>query len=244
MPAIAELSWQEVPWGTTATRLDQYWIAKDNPHHSIIGLTGSGKSYLVVNGILKLAQRDKVLIIDVKGDDPTLRGVGKPVRSIPSKYFREARSFLTEERSRDNWYRLLVDENVGVARRQIHTALSQVWAEGEWIIYIDELRAFVDTPANMGVGMRGWWNKLMLRGRSKGISVINATQEPSWVPSGFYTQPSFLWFGKVEDERAHKRIAEVGATKALAAFLPSIPKHKFLYSDGIEDSRVFHLTGL
>jgi len=241
---VDPINLETVSWEVTRQRIDKYWVAKDNPHHSVIGLTGSGKSYLVRHGILDMAKYDKVLIIDVKGDDPTLRGLGKPVRAIPHAAIRGSRKWLEEPRPKDDWYRLLVHEDVAIARRQVDRALRTVWGEGHWIIYIDELRAFVDAPANMGLGMRGWWNVLMLRGRSKGVSLINATQEPAWVPSAFYTQPSFLWIGRVEDERAHKRIAEVGASRGLALALPNVPRRKFLYTDGLEDRRVFHLTGL
>ena len=241
---IEAITYQEVPWSTTRERLDSLWQTTDAPHHSVIGLTGSGKSYLVRNGILDLVKWDKVLIIDCKGDDPTLRGLGKPVDRIPHRMWRSAKQLMDEKRPRDNWYQLVVTENINAAHQQVHEAFSRIWGEGEWIVVIDELRALVDTPAGMGIGHKGWWNQLMLRGRSKGIGVINVTQEPAWVPSAFYTQPSFLWLGRVEDERAHKRISEVGASRGLMPVLPTIPKRKFLYTDNLENERVFHLTGL
>ena len=244
MPVDA-IEYQRVSWEHTRLRLDQFWTASESPHHSIIGLTGSGKSYLVRHGILPLATWDRVLIIDVKGDDPTLRGLGKPVTRIPHHIWRSSRQLMQEKRPKDNWFRLVVtDQGLKAAHAQVHEAFKRVWTEGEWVVVIDEVRALVDTPSGMGLGHKGWWTQLMLRGRSKGISVINLTQEPSWVPSAFYTQPSFLWLGRVEDERAHKRISEVGASRGLMPVLPTIPKRKFLYTDNLEDERVFHLTGV
>lgn len=241
---IEPIAYESVTWDRTRDRLNQFWVANESPHHSIIGLTGSGKSYLVRNGILPLAVWDKVLIIDVKGDDPTLRGLGKPVKRIPHQYLRTSKQLMQEKRPRDNWFRLVVTENIKEANRQVHEAFSRIYDEGEWVVVIDELRALVDTPAGMGIGHKGWWTQLMLRGRSKGISVINLTQEPAWVPSAFYTQPSFLWIGRVEDERAHKRISEVGTSRGLMPVLPTIPKRRFMYTDNLEDARVFHMTGL
>lgn len=233
-----------VEWEETRLRLEEFWSGRENPHISIIGATGSGKSYLIRHGILPLVRWDRVLFVDVKGDDKTLQGLGKAVPAIPSKTWRDLRPYLQREQPRDNWYRLTVSDDYTRGADQIDRAFHSVWQEGEWVVVVDELRALTDTRANAGYGHLGWWSKFMLRGRSRGVIVINSTQEPAWVRSAFYTQASFHLFGRIEDERAHKRVTEIAASRDLLNHLPHVPKRKFIYTDNHDAERIFHLTGL
>jgi hypothetical protein len=43
--------------------------------------------------------------------------------------------------------------------------------------------------------------------------MVSMTQAPRWVPSSFYDQPSFVWIGRINDERAHQRLREIGGLK-------------------------------
>lgn len=220
------------------------WIPEDSPHISITGLTGSGKSYLVRHGLLPLLPWDRVCVLDMKGgDDKTLIGLGKTVKQLPT-WQRSMRSMVTKDEPYGNWYRLMVSEDIRRGQEQLHEAFTRMWREGEWFIVVDELRALVEVPGREGYGMVGWWNRFMMRGRSKSISVINLTQEPKWVPGLFYSQPSFSFVGRIEDEATHKRIAEIGSTKALLPHLSRIRKRTWLYTDNLEDERFFALSGL
>src|SRR5690349_24944592 len=70
------IPWEE--WETVQSRVNKMWDPQNTPHHSIIGLTGSGKSFLAVNGILKpMCTWDRVLIIDSKRDDPLVSKIGR-----------------------------------------------------------------------------------------------------------------------------------------------------------------------
>lgn len=219
-------------------------MPEETGHISIIGLTGSGKSYLVRHGILPLVKWDRVLILDMKGDDRTLRGLGKPVKQLPT-WQRSLRQMIMQDEPMGNWYRLKVFDNIDHAQLQVHEALSRIWREGEWILVVDEVRALIDTPSNgWGLNMGNWWNRIMMRGRSRGIGVINNTQEPAWVKSLFYTQASFTAIGKIEDVRAHKRIGEIGAHPGMIPHLPTIKNRRFLFTDNLEDERWFAKTGL
>src|ERR1700751_4384275 len=77
---IPHKSWEEV-------KFDIYgrWRPKDSPHHSIISLSGGGKSYLATRGLLPMRGWRRTLIIDNKGDDETLHDVGKRIRQVPKR---------------------------------------------------------------------------------------------------------------------------------------------------------------
>lgn len=232
----------KVAWDEVYGRLNQFWIPKDAPHHSIIAQTRGGKSYLIGNGILPMHADRKVLIIDVKGDDPTFAEIGKPVRKIPKRGYRTFNDWLSEEKPREHWYRLIVSDDWTAARSQVGKALTDCYNEQDWTIVLDETRALTD-PQVPGLGLRAHVEQLWLRGGSKGICVVAATQGPRWVPKSFYEQSQFLWTGRVEDEEAQKRLREIGGMeKHHAAQIKELPRHHFVYTDGIEEQRYRGIT--
>ncbi len=194
----------------------------------------------MTRGLLPLCNWDRVLFIDVKGYDKTLRGVGKPVRHIP-KVTRAVRQMMRDDEPRSNWYRLVTYDNFEAAREQVRYNFERIWQEGDWVLVIDELRAITDIRPP-GLNLYPEWERFMLRGGSKGIPVINATQEPRWVRGSFYTQFSFGWISKIEDEASQKRLSEIGSSKALLPHIQRVPRHNWIYTDNLEDERFLALT--
>lgn len=231
----ATLSIPDADWSVVRGRLNQYWEAKNAPHISVMAQTRAGKSYLVRHGIAPLCKWDRVLIIDVKGGrDSTLAGFGKPVRHIPSK-FHSAKQLLRDKQPMENWFRLVTYDNINDARSQVHEAFERIYAEGDWVLIIDELRAVTD-PQPPGLRLRADWERFILRGGSQGIATVNLSQEPRWCPGSFYTQSNFYFFSRIEDEASHKRVAEVGSAKALIPHLQNVRRRHWIYMDNMEDS--------
>lgn len=229
--SIARASWTDV-----RGRLERLWIPGITPHQSIIAQTGGGKSYLIANGILPLIEDENVLIIDVKGDDPTLNEVGKPVRKIPSRFGRTFNDWISEGKPREHWYRLTVVDDWTDARNQVGKALQDIYREGKWTVVFDETRALTEAripSLNLGPQVEQMW----LRGRSREICVIAATQGPRWVPRSFYEQAQFHWIGSVEDEESRKRLREIGGMeKQHLETLTSLPQHHYVYTDKLDES--------
>jgi len=148
------------------------------------------------------------LIIDVKGDDETLQDVGKSVRQIPDRD-----TWFRNRRQPDSlWYRLVVYDDWNKARDQVRTALAKTYKQGNWTIFVDETRNLTD-PRVPSLNLRNYIEQIWLRGRSRGMEIVAMTQAPRWVPSSFYDQPSFVWIGRINDERAHQRLREIGGLK-------------------------------
>lgn len=216
-------SWEEV-----RRYVDKNWDPLNTPHHSVIGLTGSGKSYLVVNGILSVAQRDRVLIVDTKGDDPVVSKAGKAVRALPDNSW--AVNFWERKKDipRQFWYRLKVFDDPVKARVQVHDALKRVYTEGNWIVYFDEIYdvTSVRQPSlNLGPYVELMWRK----GRYRKVSVIAATQSPAWVPRMFYDQASYAWIGRIRDEQRQKRLLEIGGmTRKDLGIISSLQRRQWL----------------
>jgi hypothetical protein len=200
---IPRKSWNEV-------KFDIYsqWSPTNAPHHSIISITGGGKSYLATRGLLPMRGWRRTLIIDNKGDDDTLRDVGRRVRELPKKdpWFRKKKN------ADSRWYRLMVHEDWAKGREQVKNALAQVYSQGNWTVFVDETRNLTD-PRVPSLNLRNYVEQIWLRGRSRGVELVSMTQAPRWVPSSFYDQPSFVWIGRINDERAHQRLREIGGLK-------------------------------
>lgn len=196
------------PWAEVRAEVNKLWVSEDSPHMSILGLSGSGKSFFTTRGLLSMRTRNKVCIIDVKGDDPTLHNVGQSVKRLPTR--RKLGDTLHAQKDpMDDWYRLIVSDNWNTARSQVGHCLNQIYKEGGWTVVVDETRLLTD-PRVPGLNLKPEVEQLWLRGRSRGIEVVAMTQAPRWVPGSFYDQPAFVWIGRVNDELAQKRLLEIG----------------------------------
>lgn len=228
-------------WRDVVGRVNTLWQPQFAPHHSLIGQNGAGKSHLIVHGILPLCSKDNVCIFDCKGDDPVLAASGaKPVRHLPSRL----RRTLDNDNPRDGWYRLVVSDDISRARDQVGNALEKIYSEGKWIVVLDETRAISD-PRSPGLGLQPQLDRLWLRGRSRNICVVAATQAPRWVPTSFYDQCQFVWCSRIRDERAHQRIMEIGSmTRAHIPHIAAIRKRRWIYMDDEEEDTWLAETGL
>lgn len=194
------------PWPRVHSLVNRLWDPENTPHHSIIGLTGSGKSYLAVNGILRpMCAWDRVLIIDSKGDDKLVSSQGKGVKEIPAATWKVQQ----EQKPYDHWYRLIVGDERNQARAQVGEALNRVYHEGNWVLFIDEL-ADITSREDPNLNLRALVDRIYRKGRSKHISLIACTQSPVNVPRTFYDQASFAWIGRIRDEQRQKRLLEIG----------------------------------
>jgi hypothetical protein len=233
-----EVPIERVPWDQIHRRVGDLWIPGDAPHHSIISQTRGGKSYLIGNGILQHKQAERVLIIDVKGDDPTFAEIGRPVRKVPKRGYRSFNDWLSEGKPREHWYRLIVNEDWDDARKQVAKALSDCYKEHDWTIVLDETRALTDARPP-GLNLSSFVEQLWLRGGSKGINVVAATQGPRWVPKSFYEQAQFHWIGRIEDEDSQKRLREIGGMERYhLQTIKDLQRHHFVYTDSLSEDGV------
>lgn len=199
------------PWRDVRSYVDKSWDAENNPHHSIIGLTGSGKSFLIRHGLLDMSKGDRVLIVDTKNypKGEEISRIGNPVKEFPKRAWYVGMS-RTKKEPMANWFRLTVSDNITTARAQVGEALHSAYTEGDWIIVIDELWDIVSTNKGVGLGLAPLYQKIMRKGRSRHVPMIAGTQNPAWMPGEFYDQASYAWIGSIRDERRQKRLLEIG----------------------------------
>ena len=207
--ASPSIEW--VHWSAIHSYVNRAWDPEHSPHHSGIGLTGSGKSFLFVNGILRpMCRHDRVLLIDSKGDDKLVSSQGRPVRQIENRPWYQ--NIGRKPKPFDHWQRLVVYGNRhrerAKAQTQVARALERVYNEGDWVVFFDEE---IDITTNApGLGLGAYTDELRRMGRSRGISVLGVTQSPVQVRRSFYDQASFAWIGRIRDHDRQKRLLEIG----------------------------------
>lgn len=151
---------------------------------------------------------------------------------------------MDRNKPKDSWYRLVIDDRPEIARDQVGEALERIYAEGDWVVILDETRAITD-PRSPGLGLQPQVDRLWLRGRSRRICVVAGTQAPRWVPSSFYDQCQFVWCSRIRDEKAHIRMREIGSmTKEYIPQIAATRKRRWIYLDDEEDETWMAETGL
>lgn len=225
---LTGIPWTE--WDGVRSYVDRAWDPENCPHHSIIGLTGSGKSYLAVNGILKpMCPHDRVLIIDSKQDDPLISGLGKPVRELPRQTWYAGMGRSKKEPYR-NWYRLVLSGTPDDKRLQVGKALSRVYKEGNWVIFIDELKHITGIRRPF-LRLGAFVDEIYIMGRSRRISIVAGTQAPKDVTTSFYDQSSFAWIGRIRDEERQKRLLEIGGlSRKELPYIATLKRREWLLS--------------
>lgn len=228
IPQIPETDAPWMEWNHVAHRVNHMWDPKNTPHHSIVGLTGSGKSYLCVNGILKpMCSTDRVVLFDIKGDDEVFSEVGHAVRELPRNTW-----YSKMGRRRDepmaHWWRIVVHDDKVKARQQVWEALNRIHKEGNYVSVFDEL--FFIT-GNKHLKLEDQVDSLYRLGRNRRNSIIAMTQAPRYVPTSFYDQASFAWIGRIRDEQRQKRLLEIGGlSKKELPLIATLKRREWLLS--------------
>lgn len=206
-------------------RMHAAWKAGLAPWQVIVGENGSGKTGLITRVIYPLCAHDRVLAIDVKGDDPMMRGYGKPVSRVTPGFHGDG------EGPGRNWYRLVVDpvNDKKGARREVGAALDLALTEGHMVLIVDETRAITD---NDELALRPALEAAILRGRSRNLSGVMAAQATEYMVPSVRNQWAIAWLGPLKDEHVIRRALEIGTLpRSYAPLIRDMPRRRWLYMD-------------
>jgi hypothetical protein len=214
---------QEWEWVEGEEGLSQVW--KPGDHVSIFARTDWGKTHLVLKGLANLWDEEYPwLCVDCKGDDPMLQGFGHRVGKLPPRIIRER--FHDSQR-----YRIVVPysvDQIPKAAATVREALRTARRETGWILHFNEARALTD-PKAPGLGLSGQLQAYWRMGRPH-VTIIAETQAPRWVPTDMYDQSSHVYIGGNLDERARRRLGEIGGdTDNIWRTVSLLGEHEFLY---------------
>lgn len=228
-----------MPWEDFTRRFR--W--RPGEHVIEIGPTGRGKSTLA--GLI-LQRRKFAIALDLKGNDPTLAawpGGWLVTETWPFEGEQEALKGRIVERADGTKVRVvpplrlrlappvITDDDIAVAAEIFDACLQDVFHNGRWAVYIDELLIATDKDL-YDLGQR--IHRLMVFSRTRLASVVNATQAPRWIPKAVYQQSTHQFHWPIRDEQEFIRQAEItGLGRAnLREVFRGMGKHEFLYCKG------------
>jgi energy-coupling factor transporter ATP-binding protein EcfA2 len=182
-----ELSWKE---------FQETFSWNQGEHVTMIGTTGSGKTTLARE---ILPTRSYVVVFGVKRRDDTL-----------------------DDFRRDGYLRIKDWGHNGIGNRLIlwpeirgagHTdeqrrvfidAMDAIYRQGGWCIVSDETSYLDDV-----LGMEKWIKFILQQGRASGVSMVNMTQRPAFIPLACYDQATHLFLWRDNDRRNLQRVGEM-----------------------------------
>lgn len=105
-------------------------------------------------------------------------------------------------------------------------AMDSIFRERNWCVAFDEQHY---TTRQLGLEVEN--AMLLQQGRSSGLSVVNGTQRPSWVPVVTYSSAThaMIWRTTYRDDL--RRLSELGGVdmRDLQSNLLTLDKHDFIY---------------
>jgi hypothetical protein len=193
-----------LPWNRFEPWFARTW--KQGQHIFVCGPTGYGKSNLVIQ---LLASRPHALALDSKGGDTTLSklermGFRRTSWPLPDKAYRQGE---------EGWpmryiigRKLRQVEEMAANRKMIGQCLHDVFGEGNWTVYIDELKVTA-SPKLWNLGSIIELN--LIAARDRGVSIVTSAQSPTWIPRLASDQADWLFVFPTRDEDVVNRLAEM-----------------------------------
>lgn len=185
---------------------------KPGEHVAFVAPTGEGKTTTAV-GVLKL--RKYVLALDPKGGDSTLKAAG--FERI-TKWDRNTLRKIQRKIEDDEPVRLIVGpivetrEDQAAMRVLFSKVLRDVFRQGGWTVYVDEMQVLSDRRL---MNLAGDAEALLIAARDKGVSFVSSFQRPANVPRTASDQSSWFVVFHTRDVDVVGRLAEMaGQSKA------------------------------
>jgi len=205
---------------------------KQGEHISLVGATGSGKSVcgielckIVGKRRAKDGRPARVTVLADKPRDDTIMRLHKKdgwpiIKKWPPSYGQEHVIVWPKTGNPSDMY---------LHHRAVFLPLLEtIYREGGQTVYIDEAAYFEETPP-AGLGMRGTISQFWQAARSNRVSMIAGTQRPTRVSRLMWSEPSWLFVFKVEDDEDLKRVAQLSGVKmSVWRVVPNLGGHEFL----------------
>lgn len=212
-------------WDDFLAWFREHW--QPGEHVAFVAPTGEGKTTTAV-GILK--QRKYVLALDPKGGDSTLKAAG--FERI-TKWDKSTLRMIQRKLEEDQPVRLIVGpvvetrEDLLAMRELFSKVLKDVFRQGGWTVYVDELQVLSDRRL---MNLAGDAEALLIAARDKGVSFVSSFQRPANVPRTASDQSTWFVVFHTRDIDVVNRLAEMaGQSKAvMRGAIKGLPRYACL----------------
>lgn len=207
------------------------WECDPGEHVTILGPTGSGKTYLGYQLLGEIATPELPgIVLVMKPRDATVKRWSKSVGFVtvrnwppfasPWKPRRPAGWVLWPPHSFDP------DRDNDVMHAVFRRAILDSYKKGRRIIFGDEVYSLA-VELNLQTELVTVWSK----GRSMECALWVASQKPTHIPLWAYSQAEHLFLAFDPDDRARKRFSEIGGVnpKLVEAAVLGLGKYEWLY---------------
>lgn len=221
LSATKEAAITDVPFVDWDTFINHRFIWKQGEHIGLIGPTNCGKTTLA-EAILPL--RKYIVVLATKPRDKSLDRFGK---ANGFEKITEWKTISPNRMPRRLLWPYAKDLNaVNVQHKVFANALVQIYREGGWCVYMDELW-FMIHHLKFEFAIKTY----LQQARSLDISLVVATQRPAFVPLEVYDQSTHLFFWRDNDERNLKRISGISWLSAnlVRSVVSRLEPHEVLY---------------
>lgn len=200
---------------------------RQGEHVAIVGPTGSGKSVLGLALCTIIASRQatdgrpaRVVVLATKPRDRTVSALGWPrITEWPPGYGQE--HVIVWPRPRDP------ETRAARQSRAFARVMRAIYTEGGQTVYIDEVSYFERKPPN-GLGLAALIEEFWQSARSLDLTLIAGTQRPRHVTLSMWSEPTWLFAFRLEDENDLKRVGELGGRRQFEAIHSELGAHEFV----------------
>lgn len=219
---ITQLSRQEF--------LEEYWDYSPGEHVTIIGPTGSGKTWLGYQLLAATATPElPAVVLVMKPRDETVEKFSKAQKYKIIRNWPPIRKPWDEKPSGYVlWPHTSFDPYIDDSHHQevFGRALLDCYKKGNFIVFADETYSLANE-----LGLQKELVTLWTKSRSMKTGLWAATQRPTYVPLWAYSGAEHLFLHKDPDKKARERYSEIGGIdpQMVKDITSSLPKHHWLY---------------
>lgn len=219
---------ERVPWSILGHEFIASWgqpRGKLMPEHlEVVGPTGSGKSYLLVDSVRERVRRRKssAIYVATKAADDTIGALGWPIEQTWRGVRRHDQCVY--------WPRtkLIGEKRKQFQAERVGDLLARLWQpHANTVIIFDEF-AYLE---GLGADMRAVLQMYLREGRSHGLTVVAGKQRIQGVQRDMHSETDWKFAFKMNDREDNERLAELLGERKL--YLPIIDtldreKHEFI----------------
>lgn len=228
---------ERIPWSEIGPEFIAAWgqpRGKLMPEHlEILGPTGSGKSYLLVDILKERARRRRSSIIYVvtKAADSTVEALDWPIVDTWREVTRHDQCVYWPQTSK------LGIERKAYQAEKIEDLINHLWKKNaNTVVVLDEFVYIEDLSSEL----KELLAMLLREGRSHGLTMVGGKQRVQGVQRNFHSETDWKIAFRMNDRQDNERLAELfGSKREYVEIIESLDRelHEFLIQHKLTDTQ-------